>query len=82
MPRQVRVCGAKQNNESPGGAFEWQPGLAQARWRGFAPTRATLKRGRVAEVQSRKGKKFSRIENLRPRDGSCSVIAIVVVVIL
>ena len=78
----IRVCGAKQNNESPSGAFEWQPGLAQARWRGFAPTRATSKRGSVAEVQSRKGTTFSRIENLWPRDGSCSVIAIAVVVIL
>ncbi len=31
---------------------------------------------------SQRGTTFSRIENLRPRDGSCSVIAIVVVVIL
>ena len=29
------------------------------------------KRGSVAEVQSRKGTTFSRIENLWPRDGSC-----------
>ena len=71
-----------RSNERPSGAFEWQPGLAQARWRGFAPTRAASKRGSVAEVQSRKGTTFSRIENLRPRDGSCSVIAIAVVVIL
>mgnify|MGYP000056590718 CR=1 FL=1 len=56
-----------RSNERPSGAFEWQPGLAQARWRGFAPTRATSKRGRVAEVQSRRGTTFSRIENLRSR---------------
>ena len=33
MPRQVRVCGAKRNNESPSGAFKRQNGLALARWR-------------------------------------------------
>ena len=27
-PRQVRVCGAKRNNESPSGAFKRQNGLA------------------------------------------------------
>ena len=29
MPRQVRVCGAKRNNESPSGAFKRPNGLAQ-----------------------------------------------------
>ena len=27
-----------RSNESPSGAFKRQSGLAQARWRGFAPT--------------------------------------------
>ena len=62
-----------RSNERPSGAFEWQPGLAQARWRGFAPTRATSKCGSVAEVQSRRNATFSRIENLWSRDGSCSL---------
>ena len=41
-PRQVRVCGAKQNNESPSGAFKRPNGLAAARWRGLAPTSSSL----------------------------------------
>ena len=36
--RQVRVCTAKRSNESPSGAFKRPNGLAQARWRGLAPT--------------------------------------------
>ena len=31
-----------RSNESPSGAFEQQNGLAQARWRGFAPTSLDL----------------------------------------
>ena len=38
-------CGEKslrlRSNESPSGAFEQQNGLAQARWRGLAPTSST-----------------------------------------
>ena len=41
-PRQVRVCGAKRNNESPSGAFKRPNGLALARWRGLAPTSSSL----------------------------------------
>ena len=41
-------------------------------WGRHAPTRTLRKRGSVAEVQSRKGTTFSRIENLWPRDDSCS----------
>ena len=41
-PRQVRVCGAKRNNESPSGAFKRPNGLAAARWRGLAPTSSRL----------------------------------------
>ena len=41
-------------------------------WGRHAPARALQKRGSVAEVQSRRGTTFSRIENLWPRDGSCS----------
>ena len=39
-------CGEKslrlRSNESPSGAFEQQNGLAQARWRGLAPTSSDL----------------------------------------
>ena len=39
-------CGGKslrlRSNESPSGAFEQQNGLAQARWRGLAPTSSDL----------------------------------------
>ena len=39
-------CGEKslrlRSNESPSGAFERQNGLAQARWRGLAPTSSDL----------------------------------------
>ena len=71
-----RVCAAQRSNESPSGAFKRQRGLAQARWRGLAPTSATPTRSlrkcrRIVEVKSRMDRKFSRIENLWPRDGSC-----------
>ena len=71
-----RVCEAQRSNESPSGAFKRQRGLAQARWRGLAPTSATPTRSlrkcsRIEEVKSRMDRKFSRIENLWPRDGSC-----------
>ncbi len=42
-------------------------GLGQAR-----PNKALRKLTRVEEVKSRMDKKFSRIENLWPRDDSCS----------
>ena len=42
-------------------------------WGRHAPARALRKRGSVAEVQSRRGTIFSGIENLWPRDGSCSL---------
>ena len=50
--------------------------VCDSRWRGVAPTSATPTRslrkcGRIAEVKSRMDKKYSRIENLWPRDGSC-----------
>ena len=50
--------------------------VCDSRWRGFAPTSATPTRSlrkceRIEEVKSRMARKFSRIENLWPRDGSC-----------
>ena len=50
--------------------------VCDSRWRGVAPTSATPTRslrkcGRIEEVKSRMDRKFSRIENLWPRDGSC-----------
>ena len=47
-----------------------------SRWRGVAltsaaPTRSLRKCRRIEEVKSRMDRKFSRIENLWPRDGSC-----------
>ena len=36
-PRQVRVCGAKWNNESPSGAFKRQNGLATGKMEGPHP---------------------------------------------
>ena len=50
--------------------------VCDSRWRGFAPTSATPTRSlwkcrRIVEVKSRMDRKFSRIENLWPRDGSC-----------
>ena len=50
--------------------------VCDSRWRGLAPTNATPTRSlgklaRVREVKSRMDRKFSRIENLWPRDGSC-----------
>ena len=51
--------------------------VCDSRWRGLAPTSATPTRSlrkcrRIAEVKSRMDRTFSRIENLWPRDGSCS----------
>ena len=71
-----RACEAQRSNESPSGAFKRQRGLAQARWRGLAPTSVTPTRShrkcrRIEEVKSRWNTTFSRIENLWPRDGSC-----------
>ena len=40
-------------------------------WGRHAPTRSLRKLARVWEVKSRMDRKFSRIENLWPRDGSC-----------
>ena len=40
-------------------------------WGRHAPTRSLGKLARVWEVKSRMDRKFSRIENLWPRDGSC-----------
>ena len=40
-------------------------------WGRHAPTRSLGKLARVSEVKSRMDRKFSRIENLWPRDGSC-----------
>ena len=50
--------------------------VCDSRWRGVAPTSATPTRSlrkcrRIEEVKSRMDRKFSRIENLWPRDGSC-----------
>ena len=50
--------------------------VCDSRWRGVAPTSAAPTRSlrkcrRIAEVKSRMDRKFSRIENLWPRDGSC-----------
>ena len=40
-------------------------------WGRHAPTRSLRKCRRIVEVRSRMDRKFSRIENLWPRDGSC-----------
>ena len=40
-------------------------------WGRHAPTRSLRKLARVWEAKSRMNRKFSRIENLWPRDGSC-----------
>ena len=40
-------------------------------WGRHAPTRSLRKCRRIAEVKSQMDRKFSRIENLWPRDGSC-----------
>ena len=40
-------------------------------WGRHAPTRSLRKCRRIVEVKSRMDRKFSRIENLWPRDGSC-----------
>ena len=50
--------------------------VCDSRWRDVAPTSATPTRSlrkcrRIEEVKSRMDRKFSRIENLWPRDGSC-----------
>ena len=46
---------------------EYEQGLGQVR-----PNKITSKLARVADVKSRWSTTFSRIENLWPRDGSCS----------
>ena len=50
-------CGGKslrlRSNESPSGAFEQQNGLAQARWRGLAPTSLDLSSSAGPELFSR-----------------------------
>ena len=53
--------------------------VCDSRWRGVAPTSATPTRSlrkcrRIEEVKSRMDRKFSRIENLWPRDGSCPLL--------
>ena len=50
--------------------------VCDSRWRGVAPTSATPTRSlrkcrRIEEVKSQWNARFSRIENLWPRDGSC-----------
>ena len=45
---------------------KYEQGLGQAR-----PNKITSKLARVADVKSRWNTRFSRIENLWPRDGSC-----------
>ena len=40
-------------------------------WGRHAPTRSLRKCRRIVEVKSQMDRKFSRIENLWPRDGSC-----------
>ena len=40
-------------------------------WGRHAPTRSLRKCRRIEEVKSRRNTRFSRIENLWPRDGSC-----------
>ena len=45
---------------------EYEQGLGQVR-----PNKITSKLARVADVKPRMDRKFSRIENLWPRDGSC-----------
>ena len=40
-------------------------------WGRHAPTRSLRKCRRIAEVKSRWSTRFSKIENLWPRDGSC-----------
>ena len=45
---------------------EYEQGLGQAR-----PNKITSKLARVADVKSRWSTRFSKIENLWPRDGSC-----------
>ena len=42
-------------------------------WGRHAPTRSLRKCRRIEEVKSRWSTTFSRIENLWPRDGSCSL---------
>ncbi|MDU8667213.1 hypothetical protein, partial [Faecalibacterium prausnitzii] len=46
---------------------EYEQGLGQVR-----PNKITSKLARVADVKSRWSTTFSRIENLWPRDDSCS----------
>ena len=70
-----RVCEAQRSNKSPSGAFKRQRGLRQ-QMEGRCPdkrypNKITSKLARVADEKSRMDRKFSRIENLWPRDGSC-----------
>ena len=46
-------------------------GMMSRVWGRHAPTRSLRKCRRIGEVKSRMDRKFSRIENLWPRDGSC-----------
>ena len=68
-----RVCAAQL--KAPVGLLSGSA-VCDSRWRGVAPTSATPTRSlrkcrRIEEVKSRMDRKFSRIENLWPRDGSC-----------
>ena len=68
----IRVCAAMK---APVGLLSGRA-VCVSRWRGVAPTSATPTRSlrkcrRIEEVKSRMDRKFSRIENLWPRDGSC-----------
>ena len=58
-------CGEKslrlRSNESPSGAFEQQNGLAQARWRGFAPTSsATMHRMQTIQGKTRLSRRCAK----------------------
>ena len=76
----IRVCAAQRSNESPSGAFKRPNGLAQQDG-GASPRQVQVCRNRSKQglgqarpnkKQSQRGRKFSRIENLWPRDDSCS----------
>ena len=67
-PQQDRGCVA---TNAPVGRLSGSPVLRQQDG-GALPRQGPLqKRESVAEVQSRMGRKFSKIENLWPRDDSC-----------
>lgn len=61
----IRVCGAKQNNESPSGAFKRRNGLAAARWRGFAPTSSSLSGCPLRGEKSSSQRAFSIYTDIR-----------------